>query len=268
MTDTNLLFTIITPSFNAGAAIKDVVESVLEQQFSDYEHLVVDGSSSDDTLSILEAYPSVRLVSEPDKGIYDAMNKGIRLARGKWLHFLGADDIYIDSRVLADVAAQLDDHLDVVYGDVESDRFPDRYAGPFDELKIYYQNVCHQSIFFRKSVFDKTGMFNTRYKVHADWDHNLKWLIDPQIQSRYMDRVIANYADGGFSSRTPDAVFESDFTFNYINYGRDVLPFGVCIRKLISEGARSVMRRDIKRAAICLGKCIQLGSLRIFKPQG
>jgi len=196
----------------------------MKQNFERIEHLIVDGGSSDGTLDLVSSYPHLKLLRGPDGGIFDAMNKGIAASSGDWVYFLGADDYFVDENVLRDLLPAFDDSFDVIYGDVVSSRFGGRYDGPFDAIKIRKKNICHQAIFFRRHVFERIGVFDMTYKSHADWDHNMRWFLNDNISRKYVDRVIAVYADGGFSSVNPDLMFQRDRLFRYLTYGGDSIP--------------------------------------------
>lgn len=219
---------IITPTFNASATITHCLESVARQTYRPIEHWIIDGRSTDATSSIVkelsQKYDHIRYVSEPDQGIYDAMNKGIALTQGDWLYFLGGDDSLYTDHVLTEIFGQ-EFHLeqDVLYGDVFSTRFGGVYDGPFDEVKIFQQNICHQALFFRKTVFQTTGLFDLRFKIYADWDHNIKWFLNGELRSQYLPVMVANYADNGLSSTNSEASFIDKRPFLFLSYDQGVL---------------------------------------------
>jgi glycosyltransferase involved in cell wall biosynthesis len=214
---------IITPTFNAAATLAHCLESVAQQTYRPVEHWIIDGQSTDTTLSIVKKYAQqhdhVRYVSEPDRGIYDAMNKGIALAQGDWIYFLGGDDVFYTDQVLTTVFGRAPFlKQDVLYGNVYSTRFNGIYDGPFDEIKIFHQNICHQALFFRKSLFQVTGPFDLRFPIYADWDHNLKWFLNSSIIRQYVEVTVANYADNGFSSTNSETKFLEDRPFLFLSY--------------------------------------------------
>ncbi len=207
---------------------------MLNQDYDNWEHIIVDGGSTDNTLEVLKKYPHLNWVSEPDRGIYDAMNKGIKIATGGWVYFMGGDDRLKPNalKIIAEAAGNQD--LDVIYGDVWSTRFGGRHDGKFDYKKIYDKNICHQSIFFSRKVFQSLGDFSIKYKSHADWDHNMRWFLNGKTKHKYIDCVIAEYADGGYSSVNPDDIFARDKRFNYIKYGRKTAP-GIFMERLCKQ---------------------------------
>ncbi len=206
-------FSIIIPTYNVVELLPQALDSVVNQTFKKWEVVVMDGLSSDGTVEITEKYavnnPRIKVYSEKDMGIYDAMNNALQRASGKYIHFLGSDDKFYDNKVLEDVDSALKKNpVDVIYGDVFSTRFDGRYAGEFSVKKIAVQNICHQAMFVHREVFIKKGDFSLQFTAHADYLHNLHWFLDKSISRLYIDRVITNYADGGFSSIHGDPEFE------------------------------------------------------------
>lgn len=212
------------PSYNSEHAIEAAINSILSQTFGDFEIIIIDGASTDRTMGIVRNYSEtdqrVTFISEKDKGIYDAMNKGISIARGEWLYFMGSDDRLHNNNVLALIFAEIEiDRLDVIYGNVFSPHFNGIYDGEFDDRKIYEKNICHQAVLLRKKIFGITGPFDIRYKGHADWDHNLKWFLNPAIKKKYVDVIFAEYGEGGYSSLNPDQKFAEEKDRNFLKYG-------------------------------------------------
>jgi glycosyltransferase involved in cell wall biosynthesis len=198
--------TIIIPTLQAEKTLQRSVESVLEQQFGDFEILIMDSLSRDRTLAIAGAYAEkddrLRVISEPDKGIYDAMNKGIEKARGQWILFLGSDDRLNDKDVLAFFAAQPDlDSVDMVYGNVVSPSYKGVYDGPFSYPKLLGRNMPHQAIFYKKSLFELIGGYTIHYRGHADWEFNIRCFSDDRVRIQYMNRIVAYFGADGISSR-------------------------------------------------------------------
>ena len=213
------LISVITPTFNSGAKIAATVASVLSQRKGLYEFLVIDGGSTDDTLAHLRAQgPALRYLSEPDEGIYDAMNKGIRLTSGKFLYFLGAGDRLLPG-VLEAVAAEIrklpgqgqTSRPTLLYGNVDWSSYSRPYDGRFNRFKLLRRNICHQAIFYQRSVFERLGFYNTKYRSLADWEFNIRCFNDRGIRKRYIPLRIADYEGTGKSITTPDTAFYADF---------------------------------------------------------
>ncbi|HWK05338.1 MAG TPA: glycosyltransferase family 2 protein [Puia sp.] len=213
------LISIITVVYNGAATFERTIRSVIGQTYSPFEYIIVDGGSKDGTQAIIDTYKEhiAKYVSEPDKGVYDAMNKGIGMASGEWLFFLGADDILYDDEVLASVARALAVPAspeqtppssgpatappDLLYGNVVSDSYNGPYDGEFTFEKLLSQNISHQAIFYKKDLFDLVGNYNLRYKAYADWDLNIRCFADNRIRTKFVDRVIAEFGADGISSR-------------------------------------------------------------------
>jgi glycosyltransferase involved in cell wall biosynthesis len=241
--------TIITPTFNSVEYVQAALESVSNQSYKNVEHLIIDGYSTDGTVEIVKKfqkeYPHIRLISEKDNGIYDAMNKGIKASSGDWLYFLGSDDRIINNGVLENIhSIILSVDCDVIYGNVFSKRFNGRYDGEFTYKKILSQNICHQSVFFKKTIFKKTGLFNLKYKSHADWNHNFQWFLSPYIKKKYYDIIIAEYADEGYSSSNYDKIFEKDKIINFMQYGNKTIPFNFKLLLLMKEVKKCIVVFD------------------------
>lgn len=196
-------FSIIVPTFNAAATLEACFESIIRQTHNELEVILVDGGSTDGTLDIANSFApklGTHLVihSGPDQGPYDAMNRGVGMATGAWLLFLGADDTLDEPDTVARVAAFIGDHepSDLVYGDVIMRSTGTRHAGAFDLDRLLFEtNMCHQSVFYRRELFAGIGPYNLRYQVWADWDFNIRCFSNPALVTRYMDIVVAQYND-------------------------------------------------------------------------
>lgn len=200
---------IIIPTYNSALVLPKALDSIVCQTFTDWEVLLMDGDSSDDTLKIAQSYndPRIRIYSEPDKGIYDAMNKGIKKANGEWLYFLGSDDWLLNKGVLQQVFASNIEEYDVIYGDVEAPQLAPQNNGKWSLETIDY-NRCHQGVLYKKNIFKKIGYYNLDYPVCADFDINLKWFFSKKIQKKYFHITIAHYSADGFSGKCVDTLFE------------------------------------------------------------
>ena len=212
------MFSIIVPTLNAAATLHACLDSVARQTCSDFELVLVDGGSTDGTLDTAKSFApdlGTRLVIHcgPDQGVYDAMNRGVGMATGAWLLFLGADDTLYEADTLARVAAFIGEHepSDLVYGDVIRRSSGSRYAGVFDLDRLLFEtNICHQAIFYRRKLFAGIGPYNLRYRVCADWDFNIRCFSNPALVNRYMDIVVAHRNDmtGLWASKGADKEFK------------------------------------------------------------
>lgn len=216
-------YSIIVPAYNSAKVIRRCLDSVAVQTCQDYEVLVMDGNSTDDTVAVANAVKSekIKVFSSPDHGIYDAMNKGIDKSSGEWLMFLGSDDYFYNKEVLEDMERFLTDDYDVVYGDVES-HLSERHNGEWS-VESLDANRCHQAIFYNRRFFGKSLRYNLKYPVLADFDINLRWFLDNRYTHRYVPIIISHYSSGGYSSRVRDIAFYRDFGLNKLRYNHRVL---------------------------------------------
>lgn len=196
------LFSIIIPTFNSSKTIKKCLKSILEQTFDDFEILLIDGLSTDDTIAISKSFNDSRIktYSEKDSGIYDAMNQGIAYAEGKWFYFLGSDDSLHNLNVLHDVKLiiEANPQSKFLYGDVlTSANYVQAYKD-YTYQKLISLNICHQAIFYDHSLFARER-YNLKYVICADWDFNLK-VFRQKNSPINMDLVVANYNLNGASN--------------------------------------------------------------------
>ncbi|MFV0311345.1 MAG: glycosyltransferase family 2 protein [Dysgonomonas sp.] len=221
------LFSIIIPTFNSSLTIRACIKSVLDQTFSDFEILIMDGVSNDETLDIIESYNDKRIhiYSEKDSGIYDAMNKGVDKAKGEWLYFIGSDDKLYNNTVLETVFLNIrKTKKKIIYGSVEIvgdsgwAKDGEIYDGYFNLNKLLRKNICHQAIFYKKSIFKKMGYFNTSYVICADYDFNLKCYSNYGFL--YLDIIIAKFRGGNTSFIYKDLKFEEDKWANIAKYNK------------------------------------------------
>lgn len=204
------MISIVIPTFNAAATLAACLRSIAMQDSADYEVVLVDGQSTDETLAIVRAHADqlagLQLLSEPDRGIYDAMNKGVAMARGQWLFFMGADDALAAPDVLRRVQAELDEGVDLLYGDIRRMSKDRVEGGPTDRGELMHSNICHQAIFYRKSLLQVVGAYNLDYPIYADWDLNYRCFAVNDRQ-RYVKLTISHFSGSGFSASRVDHVF-------------------------------------------------------------
>lgn len=195
------LFSVIIPTFNSAKTISQSIQSVLSQSFSGYEILVMDGASADDTVSKVAAFHSakIQIRSEKDNGVYDAMNKGVKLARGQWLYFLGSDDALYDDSVLAKISSLIRQHPKsrIIFGDVfTSDNTIERFAN-YGFIELLDRCICHQSIFYHRSLF-ADRQYSLQYQIASDWDFNMQ-VFTRKNHPLYTPELIARYNLEGLS---------------------------------------------------------------------
>lgn len=205
---------IVTAAYNSAATLPDTMRSVLAQSYPDWEHIIVDGASKDSTVELLRGMePSyggrLRWVSEPDHGIYDAMNKGIAMATGDVIGILNSDDFFTGPGVLTRVATEmLADDVDAVYGDIhyvdEGDlERPVRYYSSRGftrrRMLLGYQ-PAHPSFYCRRSVYERYGAFDTDFRVAADFENMLRLIYIHRIRTRYVPMDFVTMRTGGAST--------------------------------------------------------------------
>lgn len=203
------LVSIITVVHNGDVHLERTLLSVVGQSYNNIEYIIIDGGSTDNTLEIIKKYEKQidYWISEPDNGIYDAMNKGIKAAHGDWILFLGSDDILLDSvHIFVNL---ITNNQAVYYGNVEFLSTGKLYAGKFNIIKLIRMNMCHQGIFYPKSIFE-IALFDIKYKVLADYAFNLRMYSRKDIDFIYIPITIAKYNDKGTSSQTVDEIFRAE----------------------------------------------------------
>lgn len=216
--------------YNGVEHIRSALDSIVRQSYKNIELIVVDGGSTDGTQDVLNEYAehiSV-LVSEPDKGIYDAMNKVCSLATGDWLIFLGCDDVLLDA--LGKVAEQMTDYETLYYGDAIFSSIGDVYGGEFSKIRLMRQNICHQAMFYPKPVYKKYS-YSLEYRWMADYVYNLK-LIGDSVPFVYVGAVVSIYNDKGGSSLGDAVVEKKIFSLLRATFGTKYALFGVLLRRM------------------------------------
>ena len=207
--------TIITAVYNAAQTLADAMDSVLRQTYADIEYVVVDGGSKDGSVDVVRSYEPrfggrMKWVSEPDHGIYDAMNKGIRMATGDVVGILNSDDYFTADDVVEQVAQTLaDTQLDAVYGDIHFIR-----AGQPDRCVRYYSSArfhprwlrfgfmpAHPSFYCRREVFERAGLYKTDYKIGSDYEMMVRLFHRYHIRTRYIPADFVTMRTGGASTR-------------------------------------------------------------------
>ena len=225
------LFSIITITYNASKELPATMRSVAEQTFTDFEHLIIDGASKDDTVGIAKkmATPNMTIYSEPDKGLYDAMNKGLCKAKGKYLIFMNAGDAFHDKHVLMQMSQVVGDDTDIIYGDtnlVDACRefvakrhlsVPEKLTfGSFRKGML----VCHQAFVVRRELAPE---YDLRYRFSADYEWCLKCLKKTSYRRcKNLHRVIVDYLVDGLTDKNHKASLKERFAimcqyFGYIS---------------------------------------------------
>lgn len=235
----NLKVSIITVCLNAADSIEVAIGSVLSQTYPNIEYIIIDGDSTDQTLAIIDKYKLkiTKIVSEKDKGVYDAMNKGVRLSSGEVLYFLNADDRFFDQNVIEGVVCEFDKdgRLGLLLGKVELINVPEsELKKPKSHFTAFLNNkidllkaggVCHQRVFAHKRIFDEVGLFDAQYQIFADIAWVLKALKHKFIFKSVDTNVVFYNYQGlsfsrgqGFFQEKIKAVYQNTSIFEFLIY--------------------------------------------------
>ena len=203
---------IITVTYNSASTIKDTLESVKGQDYSNIEHIIVDGGSKDETVNNIKAYPHVaKWVSEKDKGLYDAINKGIQMSTGHIVGVLHSDDFFPNNKVVSRIAKQFKEtSVDAVYGDIAFVK-PDNVgkivrlysSKKFTPRKFAYGYMpAHPSFYVKKRIYDEFGLYKLDYKIAADYELLMRLIYKNHISYTYLNEVLVHMRTGGVSNKT------------------------------------------------------------------
>jgi glycosyltransferase involved in cell wall biosynthesis len=204
------LISVITVVFNGEKHLEKTIQSVINQTYDNVEYIIIDGASTDGTLDIISKYNDHLdyWVSEPDNGIYDAMNKGATIANGDWLYFIGADDVLYDC--FSSLIPNFICNKCIYYGNIKLIFKNKIYDGKFNLLKLLWKNIPHQATFYPKGVF-MNYTFNTKYHTMADYYLNLILFTGNYYKFKFLNFIIADYNDkSGKSSQLVDNNFKND----------------------------------------------------------
>lgn len=229
---------IITVCFNSANTIRETIESVLSQTYRNIEYIIVDGGSEDGSISIIADYSDriSKFVSEPDKGIYDAMNKGIHMATGDIVGMINSDDILYDSSCIDRIVDQFKStNADAVYGNLvitnNNDEIIRRWVSRPFESGLFSKSwtPAHPTFYCKKSMFVKYGLYKTDFKIAADVELMLRFMEIHGIKTSYLDSYIVKMRSGGISNQglrstltitreMSKAFSENGLRFNYVYY--------------------------------------------------
>ncbi len=202
----NPFFSIITPCYQPGDRLAATVQSVLSQEFQDYEMIIKDAGSTDGSLERLPEDPRIRVIKSRDNGIYDGMNQAVAAAKGEFLYFLNCGDLLHDAKVLSETVSCIQKEWDgssrpvIYYGDVWEKRTGQRVAAKpaMTHFAMYRNLPCHQACFYSRDLLEER-QFDLHYRVRADYEHFLWCVLCAGAETHAMDRIIADYEGGGFS---------------------------------------------------------------------
>ncbi len=206
-----MMISIITVCRNSSKTIERALRSVVEQDYPNIDHIVIDGASTDSTLSILQNFRAhlSHLISEPDDGIYDAMNKGLALARGDVICFLNADDFYSSSKVISSVMSQIQLYkLDALIGNVAyfKEKNPNKIIRLYRSSRFTPKRLswglmpAHPALFLKKNIFNRVGLFDKSYRIAGDFEFVIRVFHNQSICYQYDQNILVNMQSGGISN--------------------------------------------------------------------
>lgn len=203
---------IITICFNAETTIARCIRSVLEQKYRQVEYIVIDGASTDGTWAVINSFDTgiARKISEPDTGLYDAINKGIKMASGDVVGLIHGDDWLADANVLADVAEafEKDEALDAVYGDLDFYHAKGRLVRKWRSAEYNRKNFArgwmpaHPTFYVKKKYFEQHGFYDRAFGSAADYELMLRFLYTNRLKARFIPDVLVHMQTGGISNRS------------------------------------------------------------------
>ena len=198
---------VVTISYNSQALINKTLESVKAQTFKNFEHIIIDGKSTDKTISKAKKFDHIsKIISEPDKGIYDAINKGIKNSTGEVIGFLNSDDTFYDENSLKLIADAFDKNTDCVFGDLiytdKNEKVKRVWNGSAFKKGAFKKGwmPAHPTFYCRRSVYEKLGLYDDSFKIAGDFELMLRFLEKYNIRSKYIPHTLVNMKVGGASN--------------------------------------------------------------------
>jgi glycosyltransferase involved in cell wall biosynthesis len=247
---------IITVCYNSGETIKDTLESVLNQTYKNYEYIIVDGKSKDNTIDIIKSYEDkfegrLKYISEKDHGLYDAMNKGIKMASGDIIGIINSDDMLASNNVFDDVVKTIErDNSDGVYGDLVymNNNFttPVRNFISGNKTKRSTWHPTHPTLYLRKSVYDKIGSYNTNYRIAADLDFMLR-VVHSGTNLSYIRKYLVLMRAGGVSSNGLKGYYKNYRESNMVLKGNNIsFPYLINILRIFKTINQGISAKIFK----------------------
>ena len=238
-------FTIITPTYNSATTLKQTMLSVAEQKLPPFEYIIMDGASKDETLEIAKKYGATHVISEPDKGIADAFNKGIKIAQGDWIGIINSDDWYAEKTLeLVVQAIEQNPDADIIHGHVQywQDNKPTEVFIPRQDKLIKEMTINHPSVFVKKAVYERLGTFDKSYKYAMDYELLLRfWQAGCKFVA--LDTVIANMRYGGASDRYWYKAYIESAKAKKAHIGNPINANLYCMWQIIRGGIRRFLEK-------------------------
>jgi glycosyltransferase involved in cell wall biosynthesis len=251
---------IITVCFNSEQTIRDTIESVLGQTYGDIEHIIIDGASHDRTVEIAQNYLAhiTKLVSEPDQGIYDAMNKGIHMATGDVIGMINSDDFYASNKAIEMVVdAMADGEFDACFGDLcyvdknDPGRIVRYWKANAFEAGAFARGWAppHPTFFVRRSVYERFGVFDLGFSIAADFELMMRFLEKHRIRAQYVPDVLVKMRMGGTTNRSLSNIWRQnrEILRALSQHGCAANPIAFLVRKLLIRSRQFVLRSSAVR---------------------
>ena len=239
---------LIVSTYNSKDFIKDCLDSILEQSYNNIEIIIIDGKSTDGTVEFLKSYcnlnSNIFLVSEKDRGIYDALNKGVCKASGELIGFVHSDDFLVSSTIISEISKKIiKENLDGIYGDLH-------YVHKHNTNKIIRKwESCefnrsllkngwmpaHPTFFLKKSVYEKHGLFDLNYSISSDYDFMLRVLLDETLKFGYLPKIIIKMRVGGISNRNISSIMKKSIEDYRVLKKNNVGGYITLIKKNLSK---------------------------------
>jgi glycosyltransferase len=245
------MFSILTVTYNSLITLKDAYTSLSIQSFTDWEWVVQDGGSSDGTVEWLEGLSDSRVnwVSDPDLGIYDALNKALMRSTGEWIGLLHSDDLYPNNSVL-ELVFDSSPGMDAIYGDLQYVQTSDitkilRFwkAGLFEQKMIFLGWMPpHPTLFLRKEIYLSVGPFDTQFKIAADYDFILRVFQISELKVKYLPTLLMLMRQGGASSKISNLISKSIEDIKILKKNKIPNYRGVVIRKIASKLRQFILK--------------------------
>ena len=243
---------IITVSYNSSTTIRDTIDSVLNQTYPDIEYIIIDGSSKDTTVDIIKENEShfngrMKWISEPDKGLYDAMNKGIQMATGNVVGIINSDDLFCDKSAIEKVMRIFEKNksLDSVYADlfyvaqVDTSKIVRRWITGKQKQFKYGWHPAHPTLYIKKEVYNKYGLFNLDFKLAADFEIMLRFFEKYEISTCYIQEAFVKMRLGGETNKSLKNIYNQNvecinaFHLNGLKVNSLLYPFFRILPKLL-----------------------------------
>lgn len=215
--------TVATVVYNSYNYIEKTIKSVINQSYRNIEYIIIDGASNDGTLNVIKQYQNKIdiFISEPDNGIYDAMNKALKLASGDFIIFINANDHFYSDKTIEECVNFFHNSTSLYYGKAlfyknSSKTTTFEFGEKIDAFKLAKKNICHQTIFYPKSYYKKNS-FNMEFKILSDWEYNMR-AYSKKIKFCFIDKIIAYYEYSGISSKSRDYKFEKKQKYIILKY--------------------------------------------------